>query len=466
MAQQLLSIRNQPKVTDNGHGYVFDRRSADQTLLFYRCDNCPARIHVCAETGAIVRRINDHSHGSDVARIEAAKVVAAVKRRCAENQELPGQLVATALQNVNEAIMGKLPSTRAIKQSTNRQRNKVGAVPANPANLQDLVIPEQYRYYCPDENTRELYVLADSGPGDERVIIFGRQSSGEWAHLMQVLYADGTFSISPGLFYQVFVLLAKRGSYVLPVAYGLLPNKSRESYERFFTLLKGAWPQLNPVTVSLDFEQATLTAIRNAFPEAALLGCLYHLAKNVRPHVGREQLLARYNNDADFAVQVRTIVALAFVPLADVELAFETLEDELPDELQPVLAYFETYYIGRRRNDNGRREPLFPKALWSVHARTVNNQDRTKNHAEAAHRKLQAMLQMDHPSLWKFIDSLIHVQKETDFRYEQYVRGDQNVPKRKKYREADERILTIVSEYRNREIIEYLRGIAHNFQME
>ncbi|KAH7702677.1 hypothetical protein AAVH_30163, partial [Aphelenchoides avenae] len=56
--------------------------------------------------------------------------------------------------------------------------------------------------------------------------------------------------------------------------------------------------------------------------------------------------------------------------------------------------------------------------------------------------------------------------KETDFRYEQYVCGDQNVPKRKKYREADERILTIVTEYRNREIIEYLRGIAHNFQME
>lgn len=49
-----------------------------------------------------------------------------------------------------------------------------------------------FRYYCPDEDTRELYVLADSGPGDERVVIFGRESSAEWAHLMQVLYADGT----------------------------------------------------------------------------------------------------------------------------------------------------------------------------------------------------------------------------------------------------------------------------------
>ncbi|KAH7705050.1 hypothetical protein AAVH_27756 [Aphelenchoides avenae] len=105
MAQEVFSIRNQPKVADNGFGYVFDRRSADDTLQFYRCDkkmdNCPARIHVSVETGAIVRRIHDHNHGSDAARIEAAKVIAGVKRRCTENQELPGQLVATALQNVN-----------------------------------------------------------------------------------------------------------------------------------------------------------------------------------------------------------------------------------------------------------------------------------------------------------------------------------------------------------------------------
>ncbi|KAH7673219.1 hypothetical protein AAVH_42301, partial [Aphelenchoides avenae] len=104
-----------PKVTDSGYAYTFDRLSADGTLRFYRCDkrhdDCPARIHVSVETDAIVTRIHNHNHGSDAARIEAAKVLVGVKRRCAENQELPGQLVATALQNVNEAVMGKLPST-------------------------------------------------------------------------------------------------------------------------------------------------------------------------------------------------------------------------------------------------------------------------------------------------------------------------------------------------------------------
>ncbi|KAH7705572.1 flywch zinc finger domain-containing protein, partial [Aphelenchoides avenae] len=117
MAQEVPSIRNNPKVTDNGYAYIFDKRSKDGTLRFYRCDkkndDCPARIHVPVETGDIVLRIHDHN------------------------------------------------------------------------------------------------------------------------------------------------LRASR---------------------------RGAWPQLNPVTVSLDFEQATLAAIRTAFPEAALLGCLYHLAKNVRLH--------------------------------------------------------------------------------------------------------------------------------------------------------------------------------------
>ncbi|KAH7713588.1 flywch zinc finger domain-containing protein [Aphelenchoides avenae] len=83
MAQSVLSVRNQPKIVDNGYAYTFDKRSKDETLRLYRCDkrwdDCPARIHVSVETGEIVSRLYDHNHGSDAARIEAAKVVAGAK---------------------------------------------------------------------------------------------------------------------------------------------------------------------------------------------------------------------------------------------------------------------------------------------------------------------------------------------------------------------------------------------------
>ena len=73
---------------------------------------------------------------------------------------------------------------------------------------------------------------------------------------------------------------------------------------------------------------------------------------------------------------------------------------------------------------------------------------------------------MDHPNIWKFIDGIRAVQKGRDLLYQQFVRGDQPLVKRRKYVAADLRIRTIVDSYRERNIIEFLRGIAHNFLME
>ncbi len=53
-------------------------------------------------------------------------------------------------------------------------------------------------------------MIADDGVGDQRIIIFGRQ------HFLDVLaqsntwFIDGTFSIAPRLFSQVYALLAER----------------------------------------------------------------------------------------------------------------------------------------------------------------------------------------------------------------------------------------------------------------
>ncbi len=49
--------------------------------------------------------------------------------------------------------------------------------------------------------------------------------------------------------------------------------------------------------------------------------------------------------------------------------------------------------------------------MWNVYDRVLNDQDRTNNHAEAAHRRVQTELGMDHPTIWKLIDGLQKVQK-------------------------------------------------------
>ena len=94
----------------------------------------------------------------------------------------------------------------------------------------------------------------------------------------------------------------------------------------------------------------------------------------------------------------------------------------------------------------------------------LNSDDRTNNLAEAAHRRLQCELGAEHPVIWKFIDCLRKVQRGRDLYYEQLVAGHSNAPKLKKYRDADARILTIVRRFSETDCVEYLRGIAHNFE--
>ena len=103
--------------------------------------------------------------------------------------------------------------------------------------------------------------------------------------------------------------------------------------------------------------------------------------------------------------------------------------------------------------------------MWNVHDRVVQHLDRTNNHAEAAHRRIQAELQMDHPTLWKFIDGLKKVQKGRDLFHEQLVVGHAPPRKLRQYRLCDEIIQRIVQSYANYGIMDYLRWLAHNFEM-
>jgi hypothetical protein len=69
-------------------------------------------------------------------------------------------------------------------------------------------------------------------------------------------------------------------------------------------------------------------------------------------------LVAEYQRDPDFALAIRMIPAIAFVPEEDVVATFEMLRDNLPDNAGVILDYFEGY-IGRPRpNDAGRGNPF------------------------------------------------------------------------------------------------------------
>jgi len=97
-----------------------------------------------------------------------------------------------------------------------------------------LIIPEAYKIYPPSEGVNETFLLDDTGPGLDRILIFGRLSSLDILERSKIWFCDGTFKIAPPLFTQVYVILAREIGGVHPFIYALLPNKQATTYQQVF----------------------------------------------------------------------------------------------------------------------------------------------------------------------------------------------------------------------------------------
>lgn len=168
-----------------------------------------------------------------------------------------------------------------------------------------------------------------------------------------------------------------------------------------------------------------------------------------------------YETDVKFAHDVKKIGALAFLPPNDVEQGFDDLYSSLPPILEPLLDYFEDNYIGRRR-PTGRATPRFPIDLWNMRERTLAGAMRTNNNAEAWHRRLNSVIDCQHPSLWMFITS---IQKEENYIHCQLLKTNagQSSQPLKKYLDYNTRLKTLLLNPHST-LLRQLEFVAHNLQ--
>ena len=102
--------------------------------------------------------------------------------------------------------------------------------------------------------------------------------------------------------------------------------------------------------------------------------------------------------------------------------------------------------------------------MWNMHDRVCDDLPRTINSLEGWHNHLQANITSSHPNIWRFLQVLKTEQALNDTIINQMLAGQEPPSKRKKYQDATKRIANIVQDYENREIVDFLRGIAHNLK--
>ena len=262
----VVSERGKKRLVYNHYIFWRDGQSSDRKITFWRCSNrykSFCKARLHTVDGLVTKELHEHSHLQEERHVQIAKVLTVVKERAA---------------NANDM--------------------------STPANI-------------------------ISGAEENRILIFGTEESKRVLELSENWQADGTFKVTPPIFAQVYSIHASQHGDLVPAFYCLLPNKAQETYERLFRAVRQLIPNAHPTSFLVDFEMSAINTIRMVFDydDLPVSGCFFHLNENVRKHMQQIGLQRRYQNDPEFALLLRHIPALAFVPIQHLIEAFETLEE-------------------------------------------------------------------------------------------------------------------------------------------
>ncbi len=270
------------------------------------------------------------------------------------------------------------------------------------------------------------------------------------------------FDEVPNSFFQLYTLHCRTGFTYSPFIYFLLPNKTAETYERMFQIVRQKVP-IQPSKLILDFEKGAHQAFHQVYPDVPTAGCYFHLKQSVLRKVQEFGLKQRYEQDLDYQILVRSITALAFVPPAQVEELFDEIcelfpEDEASDNL---LSYFKSTYIQGPVIRRRQRAPSFPVPLWNHYEDALNMAPKTTNCVEGWHNALKAMFLSSHPSVWMFLRGIY---KDISIQRLIIIQADtvNSCQPKKKYKQLAERLSNKVSEFNDAvDKMKYIRSVAY-----
>lgn len=352
-----------------------------------------------------------------------------------------------------------MPSVRSIARSIRGIRQGTNA----SAQFHDL----NELYFPIDVITlnNENILKFDSGAEDpNRFLIFSTNHLISLVNDESQLHCDGTFSVCPQIFSQLYVFGTMIRGTLIPVAYMLLPGKSMAIYENSFEALKNLFGGICPASFMLDLEIGAINIIKQKWPNSDIVTCFFHFCqviysclcysiffyKAVYRKVSEQGFKINYDSDLEFCRSIKKLYALAFLPAEKIHSVFIVLAEEIEQnhpDLRTFLAYFEQTYVGFfNRAQTQFHEPLFAKQHWSLYNTIINGRARTNNPMEGWNSHFKTLTNCAHPHLFKLIETI-----KTDMGYNtaksiQLSTGQSPVPQRSTYKNLTQRIENVVFE--------------------
>ena len=162
----------------------------------------------------VIKEVRHHEdHFPDPTLVQVKLVQHAINKAAKETHNSPQVIIAEATANTSAVTAVHLPSPESLKRNIRRLRQEDGPAAQMPANLRDLVVPENLQV----ASKGDQFLLHDSGPDSapNRFLIFGTARLFDLLVAAEEVYGDGTFTIPPILFAQLYLFNTRyRNSFI------------------------------------------------------------------------------------------------------------------------------------------------------------------------------------------------------------------------------------------------------------
>ena len=412
----------------DGYSYHLNSTSSKGTK-YWRCIKYP----ICGGTaiekpgGRPVCGKIKHNHAANPERVDTAIAVAQLKQRAMTDASAqPKALYRDSLcQAVENHSASSFPPFESVSSTLYRLRRR--SFPSCAGSATDLRVEDQFT----STRTGERFLLIDTryrgrDGNTKRMLVFSSDRQLEILSNAETIAFDGTFSMCPSQFQQIFVIHATAQDSFYPVVFALLENKDTVTYRTLISGVQNACGErnltLNPSQILSVFEAGSQSVFAQYFPNSRMTGCNFHHAQALWRFIQSNGLQSEYTKKQNLELRklFRTVAALPFLPAEGIARNFQKIIREyrmtgignLPTtKAKEVLDRLEKYY----------KRQWIPKTLMLS---VFLSEHRTNNIAEAFNSKMTRLLESHKPGLYKLIDFFKKEETEVRGRMAQLTHGD------------------------------------------
>lgn len=367
--------------------------------VYFRCVKTACRGRALLQFGHQLVHTQQHNHPHDFLYPSVL----------AHRQAIVNEARSLTYVSFNEIIRAeklRIPDPHVRSQITLRglrsamQRSRLDIFPHVPEDLVGLsaiLQDPQWQYISQTNDLLDsIYLGSATGLDGSHNIVFISARCLDFMRTVNILFADGTFYITPSIArcYQVFTLVTIHDHTVIPLCWCLMESKSQAAYEAVLGLIRVNLGNWRFTKVISDFEDAIMNSFHIVF-QVEVQGCLFHAADAMAKHAKSTIGLLLICNLNEVELVIRLCCSLPLLPEDLLQRGLNVIGtfallmgDIIYGIVRPFLMYVQQHWLGHVNRG----------AALSV----CGSAHRTNNASETNNGRMNRRVKTHHPNVFHF----------------------------------------------------------------